>query len=98
MNPDPHSSHMSYELEKRVKQLESSVELLIAEAKALRRKLFADKQPTQPCPSPRDYWLLRENELKPWIVLDYEPYTGLIHTCFPGGWELKRVREICPPT
>lgn len=92
MNSDPHASHMSYELEKRVKQLESSVELLIAEAKVMRRELFADKQPTQPCP--RDYWLVRENESKPWKVLDWEPYTGLIHTCFPGGWQLKRVREV----
>lgn len=38
MNPDPHSSHYAYRLEGRIESLESKVELLICEVKALRKQ------------------------------------------------------------
>lgn len=38
MNPDPHSSHYAYKLEGRIDALESKVELLICELKALRKQ------------------------------------------------------------
>lgn len=70
MNPDPHSSHYAYKLEGRIEALESKVELLICELKALRKQ-----QSCTGLASPKDYWLVARKDCPtmPYTVWLSEP-------------------------